>query len=228
MHAHPSNLAPLPIALPLLGAALIAATRKWLTRAATDTLGILVAAVTLATMISLLIQSTHATEVYWFGNWYPRGSVVIGTSEADHRIYGYHIAPPIFLLIMAISLTFVGRWLPILSDAAVTIAPQAIGQAAYLHVVYTGDTVYLTQPTWHQALPSAALRGTISLALAWLLACSSVFRLRIKWWFRFGPRLEGDQRLLRALQSGHPGDYVLYLTAGLALFGSAAMVLLRS
>jgi len=35
-------------------------------------------------------------------------------------------------------------------------------------------------------------------------------------------------RLLRALQSGHPGDYVLYLTMGLAVFGSAAMVLLRS
>jgi NADH:ubiquinone oxidoreductase subunit 5 (subunit L)/multisubunit Na+/H+ antiporter MnhA subunit len=150
------------------------------------------------------------------------------TGEADHRIYWYHIAPPTLLLAMAIALPFLPRWLPLLSNAAVTLSPQAISQAAYLHTVYTGQTVDLTQPTWYQALPAATLRGTMVLALAWLLACSSVFRLRIKRWLRVGPRLEGDQRLLRALQSGHPGDYVLYLTGGLAVFGSAAMLLLRS
>jgi hypothetical protein len=67
----------------------------------------------------------------------------------------------------------------------------------------------------------------IALSLAWLLACTSVFQLKLKRWLHLGPWLEGDQRHLRGLQSGHPGDYVLYLTAGLALFGSAAMVLLR-
>jgi hypothetical protein len=30
------------------------------------------------------------------------------------------------------------------------------------------------------------------------------------------------------MQSGHPGDYVLWLTIGLAVFGSAAMLLLRT
>jgi multicomponent Na+:H+ antiporter subunit D len=150
------------------------------------------------------------------------------TSEADHRIYWYHIFPPTLLLAMAIALPFLPRWLSILSNAAATLSPQAISQAAYLHTVYTGQTVHLTQPTWRQALLGAALRGAIALALAWLLACTSVFRLRIKRWLRFGPRIEGEQRLLRTLQSGHPGDYVLYLTAGVAIFGSAAMLLLRS
>jgi multicomponent Na+:H+ antiporter subunit D len=150
------------------------------------------------------------------------------TSEADRRIYWFHIAPPALLLAIAIALPFLPRWLPILSDAAVMLHPQTVSQAAYLHTVYTGQTIGLTQPTWQQALPDATVRGTFDLALACLLACSSVFRLRIVRWLRLGPRLEGDHRLLRTLQSGHPGDYVLYLTVGLAIFGSAAMFLLRS
>ncbi|MBW4037416.1 MAG: hypothetical protein HIU91_00830 [Acidobacteria bacterium] len=94
--------------------------------------------------------------------------------------------------------------------------------------MYTGKTIDLSQRGWRQAVPAAAVRGLITVGLAWLLACTSVFRLKLKRWLRLGPHLEGDQRLLRGLQSGHPGDYVLYLTVGLALFGSAAMLLLRS
>jgi multicomponent Na+:H+ antiporter subunit D len=149
------------------------------------------------------------------------------TSNADHRIYWYHIAPPTFLLALALALPFVPGWLQVLANAAVGLSPQAVSQAAYLHVVYTGKTIGLFQPEWTQAVPAAAVRGLIAVVLAWLLACTSVFRLKIKRWLRLGPHLEGDQRLLRGFQSGHPGDYVLYLTVGLALFGSAAMLLLR-
>ena len=149
------------------------------------------------------------------------------TGEADHRIYFYQAAPPTLLLVLALALPFLPGWLPVLSNAAVTLTAQPISQAAYLHTLYTGQTVDLTQPTWRQALPAAALRGAVSLVLAWLLASTSVFRLELKSWLRLGPRLEGELHLLRTLQSGHPGDYVLYLTAGLTLFGSAAMLILR-
>jgi multicomponent Na+:H+ antiporter subunit D len=149
------------------------------------------------------------------------------TSEADHRIYWYHIAPPTILLALSMILPFLSGWLPILSNAAVMLTTQAVSQAAYVHTVYSGQTVALTQPTWREALPTAALRGMITLSLAWLLACTSVFQLQLKRWLHLGPWLEGEQRLLRGLQSGHPGDYVLYLTVGLAIFGSAVMVLLR-
>ena len=150
------------------------------------------------------------------------------TGEADHSIHWYHVAPPAFCLAFAIALTFLPGWLPILSNAAVTLTAQPISQAAYLHTVYTGQTIALTQPTWRDALPAAAFRGALAIILAWLLACTSIFCLQIKRWLRVGPQLEGDLNILRILQSGHPGDYVLYLTAGLALFGSAAMLLLRS
>jgi multicomponent Na+:H+ antiporter subunit D len=150
------------------------------------------------------------------------------TAGADHRIYPFHIAPPTILLGLAVLLPFLPGWLPVLANAATGLAPQAVSQAAYLQTLYTGRTVELTQPTWQQALPAAALRGALALTLGWLLACTSVFRLRIKRWLRLGPRLEGELHLLRTLQSGHPGDYVLYITAGLALFGSAALLFLRS
>ena len=44
---------------------------------------------------------------------------------------------------------------------------------------------------------------------------------------RIGAFLEGLFTILRAVQSGHPGDYVLWLTVGLAVFGSASLFLLR-
>ncbi len=150
------------------------------------------------------------------------------TSDADPRISWYHVAPPTLLLAFALVLPLLPGWLPVLSNASVSLAAQPVSQAAYLHTLYTGQTVDLSQPTWQQAVPAAAVRGAITLVLAWLLACTSVFRLKLKRWLRLGPRLEGELHLLRTLQSGHPGDYVLYLTAGLALFGSAAMVFLRS
>ena len=40
--------------------------------------GILFAAVTLVLCSLLLVHATHGTTVYWFGNWYPRGSMVLG------------------------------------------------------------------------------------------------------------------------------------------------------
>jgi multicomponent Na+:H+ antiporter subunit D len=150
------------------------------------------------------------------------------TGNANHRIYWYQVAPPTLCLALALALPWIPGWLPILSNAAVGLSAQAGSQGAYLHTVYTGQTVPLTQPSWREAIPGAAIRGTLALALAWVLACTSVFRLSMKRWLRIGPWVEGNLGFLRAMQSGHPGDYVLYLTAGLAVFGSAAMVFLRS
>ena len=73
-----SPLPALPVVLPLLGAGLLAALRKWLSRAAADSLSLAVAAGTLISSLLLLSHALQHTQVYWFGNWYPRGSVVLG------------------------------------------------------------------------------------------------------------------------------------------------------
>lgn len=45
---------------------------------------------------------------------------------------------------------------------------------------------------------------------------------------RGGDFLEHGFRPLRQMQSGHPGDYVLWITIGLAIFGSATMLFMRT
>ena len=73
-------LPPLPVAVPLLGAAVISSVRRWLNRAAADTLGIAFAAATLACTVLLLRHAFAAPLTYWFGGWQPRGHVVLGIS----------------------------------------------------------------------------------------------------------------------------------------------------
>ena len=73
----------LPVVLPLLGAGVLAALRKWLSRAAADSLSLGVAAGTLISSLLLLSHALQHTQVYWFGNWYPRGSVVLGITSSS-------------------------------------------------------------------------------------------------------------------------------------------------
>jgi len=68
----------LPIAAPLLCAAVLAALRKWLPRRAIDLLAILTALLNLVACAWLLRSSWRHSIVYWFGNWFPRGHMALG------------------------------------------------------------------------------------------------------------------------------------------------------
>ncbi len=146
------------------------------------------------------------------------------TKAGAAKICWYHFTPAAVCILGAVALTFVPGWLPILRNSAAAL----VDQAAYIHTVYTGQTAPSNQPSWQAAYPAAALRGFFSLVLAAGLACTSVFHRKLKRWLRLGAVLEGGFAPLRAMQSGHPGDYVLWITIGIAVFGSAAMLLLRS
>lgn len=139
------------------------------------------------------------------------------------RIEIYHVFPPTVLLMIAAALGLWHGWLPVLQRASAGIASQS----AYAHLLYTGHAVSMPTPNWQDEVPGAALRGVLGAGLAFLLALTSVFRSNIARRARVGAFLEGGVPLLRRIQSGHPGDYVAWLTVGLAAFGAAAMVLLR-
>jgi multicomponent Na+:H+ antiporter subunit D len=145
------------------------------------------------------------------------------TKPEEERIFWYHFLPTAVCILGALALTFVPEWLQVLRNGAAAFASQP----AYLHTVYTGQNVAVTQPSWRQALPDAALHGAIALLLAILLAANSIFRLRFPRKLRFGSFLEGGLSPLRTMQSGHPGDYVMWITVGLAVFGLSVQVLLR-
>jgi multicomponent Na+:H+ antiporter subunit D len=146
------------------------------------------------------------------------------TKAEDRRIFWYQFTPAAVCIFFAMALTFLPVWFSVLRDASAAI----VDQSAYLHTVYTGQSVALMLPGWKEAIPAAAARGLGGLLLAILLACTSVFRSKLRRPLRLGAFVESGFKPLRELQSGHPGDYVLWITIGLAVFGSATMLMLRS
>jgi multicomponent Na+:H+ antiporter subunit D len=75
------TLVPLPVAVPLLAAAFLAATNFLHNRYLADVLGVLAAAAA-ATLSAILLARAihHGPLVYWFGGWKPSGHVAIGIS----------------------------------------------------------------------------------------------------------------------------------------------------
>src|SRR6185437_5021287 len=76
------NLAPLPVALPFLAAALLLATSPRLPRRLVDLIAIATAAMTMVVCAALLAASQRGLLVYWFGAWGPRNDVALGISFA--------------------------------------------------------------------------------------------------------------------------------------------------
>ena len=145
------------------------------------------------------------------------------TTIEDRKIFWYQYAPAAIctgvpILLLAAS----PAWLKHLCGAGAVFARQQ----TMLHLVYTGIPVPSQSPEWFEAFGGSAMRGTLAFLLAALLACTSVFRSRLKRILRIGAFAESGFRSLRSLQSGHPGEYVLWLTIGLACIGVADLLLL--
>lgn len=145
------------------------------------------------------------------------------TAREDRRTFWYRFAPATACVLIPILLAGLQVWQGVLRDASSVFTSQA----GMLHLVYTGSTVAKHLPGWSEALRGSTVRGIIAFLLAVLLACTSVFRLNLKRSLRLGAFLESGIRPLRVLQSGHPGDYVLWLTIGLASLSAASVLLLR-
>lgn len=62
----------------MLSAAFLAAFRKWLPRFVVDLLAVVAALFNLVLCVWLLRLSWFKDIVYWFGNWFPRGHMVVG------------------------------------------------------------------------------------------------------------------------------------------------------
>ncbi len=146
------------------------------------------------------------------------------TREEDGRVFSYHWLPAAFCVLLGAGLW----WLPGLRAGVLEAAARLASQSGYIHTAYSGAAGLVPAPAFPtQAVAGAALRGLAASALAFALAATSVFRLRLPRGLRLGAFLEGPLTALRVLQSGHPGDYVLWLTCGLAGVGSAFFLLLR-
>lgn len=136
----------------------------------------------------------------------------------------YLAAPPIACLGAAIALMFA----PHVRQEALMAANRMESHAAYLHAVYKGTLLPLKLPEGMDlSARTAGIHGAIAALIGLVLALSSVFRSRLRRRLRVGAFLEGRLGGLRALQSGHVGDYVLWMTIGTVVLGGAYVVLLR-
>ena len=77
-----SELAPLAVAVPLLGASLLAATGSLLPRLGADLLALALAGASAVMALLLLIHTGSGLTVYWFGGWHPHGALAIGIDFA--------------------------------------------------------------------------------------------------------------------------------------------------
>jgi multicomponent Na+:H+ antiporter subunit D len=79
------SLIPLPVAVPLFGAAFLAATNNLLPRPATDAVNL---ACALAALVMCALLTAHAghTMVYWFGGFHPHGQIAVGISFSVDRM----------------------------------------------------------------------------------------------------------------------------------------------
>ncbi len=153
------------------------------------------------------------------------------TKDEDHNVKPYHFLPPLFCLLVAVALFAWPHFLPWMTEAAARLS----NQPGYWHTLYTGQTVSVPSTPLPQAGSvvgredrfAAGLHGLIATLLALGLALTSVYRDRIAKALRLGPYLETGMQPLRALQSGHPGDYVVWLTTGASAFGLLVMFFLR-
>ncbi len=73
-----SQLVPLPVAIPILGAALLVSVSHFLPRRLPDVAALLASLATSVVCVLLLLDSAGATLVYWFGGWEPRDGVALG------------------------------------------------------------------------------------------------------------------------------------------------------
>ncbi|HEV7664172.1 MAG TPA: NADH-quinone oxidoreductase subunit E, partial [Chloroflexota bacterium] len=73
-------LAPLPVAVPLLTAAVLVGGAPLWREPVASALGVLAALVTTLCCGALLVQASQGTLVYWFGGWQPHDGVALGIS----------------------------------------------------------------------------------------------------------------------------------------------------
>jgi multicomponent Na+:H+ antiporter subunit D len=146
------------------------------------------------------------------------------TEHEERRVLWNQFTPAALCLIVALAVAFS----PAVSNGSLHAAARLLNGNGYVHQVFREAPVPSVVPVLpsHNHLASVA-RGLLALVVASLLAATSIFRLRLPRVLRVGAFLEGPLPALRAIQSGHPGDYVMWLTVGTSSVALLCMLFLR-
>ncbi|HEY1807209.1 MAG TPA: complex I subunit 5 family protein [Acidobacteriaceae bacterium] len=139
------------------------------------------------------------------------------TEAESHRIPWFLFFPPLLCIGTAIALAFC----PAFANATYSSAVRFLDFRSYAHAVYTSATEMTNMNAPNEPLEPDLLLGLLRVGLAAGLAFWAVQHLRLPRRLRWPSHLEGSMDPVRSLQSGHPGDYVAWLTLGFAILGAA-------
>jgi multicomponent Na+:H+ antiporter subunit D len=102
---------PLPVAVPLIAAALLVVTGSFLPRRLQDVIGIAAAAIATAFALLILAVSERHDVLHWFGGWHPRHGIALGISFAVDPLGAgmAALSSGLVLLVLVYSWTFMRR-----------------------------------------------------------------------------------------------------------------------
>ncbi len=146
-----------------------------------------------------------------------------GRIEEGPETRGGHDRVPVLMVIPAAALLATGFVLglaPGVRETVVAAAALFQDRQAYIDGVLHGVWHPAPAPQGGEWPVLGAAKGAAAALMAALLAWASLFRGRLRL------RLENAIRPLRLLHSGQVGDYITWLTVGVAVFGAFFMGLL--
>jgi len=141
-----------------------------------------------------------------------------------------HERTPLMMFFPAAALILIGISfiaIPRLRSVAEANAARFTDQGNYLQSVLQNVEPPAPREAPSESLASSILRTTVAGILALLLSLGTVFRSRLGTAFHFTRSLELGNAHLRKIHSGHPGDYVAWLTIGTAVLGGSFLCFLR-
>lgn len=125
----------------------------------------------------------------------------------------------------AIALSTLPFFVPGAGKMFFAAADRSLVQSLYIHNIYAQPVHYQLPAAPHTSLGACLLHGLLAVAVAAVLACAAVFHLRVPRSLHWATRLEGRMLPLRQLQSGHPGDYVVWCMLGFCIVGACLFLL---
>jgi multicomponent Na+:H+ antiporter subunit D len=137
------------------------------------------------------------------------------SSEETNRIPGRMFVPAAVCIALAAAPSFV----PHAGKFAIRAASLFLSRDAYIHQIYSMPGSPLSVALPPISLVSSLLRGLAAVVIAAALAGAAVGHKHVPRPYRWATRLEGRLFPLRQLQSGHPGDYVVWCMVGFVLVG---------
>ncbi len=145
------------------------------------------------------------------------------TEQSHERVPAVMFIPAAALIVLGITITA----FPQIRSAVKDGAHQFTSQSAYASAVLENVQITLVRSSEHEEVSSSIIRSVIALLLSFLLALGTVFREQFGRALNFTRSLELGNAKLRRAHSGHPGDYVAWLSFGTAVVGGSLFLLLH-